>query len=252
MSMNPFTLAYNELLFRPLFNLLVGITNILPTHSVGVSTIVVTIIVRLILLPPSLHHARNLQKNQTKMNAVKGDLKKIQKKYQNDQTKKAQATMALYKETGINPAAGCLPILIQLPILIALYRVFLIGMGSETFSFLYPFVAQPETVKLSFLGLDLAQPSMQLALLAGIFQFTHMRLFTSTAPQAPTAGNDQASQMTAAMQKNMAYIFPVMTVFIAIQFPAALALYWVASTIFGIVQQYFFKRFLKISSNIPV
>jgi YidC/Oxa1 family membrane protein insertase len=249
--MNPLSFAYNELLFRPLFNLLVGITNILPTHSVGFSILTVTLIVRALLLPSALHQARQMQANQSKMSGLKKELKKIQQQHKNDAAKKAEATMKLYRQAGVNPASGCLPLLIQLPILIALYRVFLIGLGEETFHFLYSFISQPEIVQLSFFGLDLTQASLSLALVAGLGQFALMRQVSPPAAQAGVpGGNEQSAQMMASMQKNMAYIFPVMTVFIAMQLPAALSLYWVASTVFGIVQQRLFKKYLNISVGV--
>ena len=251
--MNLFSLAYTELLFRPLFNLLVGITSLLPTHSVGISILVVTCIVRFILLPSSIQQAKAMQNNQAKMGGLKKELKKINKKYKDNKAKKSEATMALYKEAGINPASGCLPLLIQLPILIALYRVFLTGMGPETSSFLYTFISRPELVNMTFINIDLAQTSLVLALLAGTFQFILMRMASPAAspPPSPSA-DDQSAVMMASMQKNMAYLFPVMTVFISMQLPAALALYWVASTIFGVAQQYFIKKKLNISSPTPI
>ena len=247
--MSPFSLAYNELLFRPLFNLLVGITNLLPGHNIGISILVVTLLVRLILLPVSWHQAKTMSKNQSKMGELKKELDRINKKYKNNQSKKAEETMRLYKEAGVNPASGCLPLLIQLPILIALYRVFLTGTGPETFSFLYSFVSEPTAIQLYFLGINLASPSVLLALMAGAFQLISMRLISSTsAPSTP--GDEKTAAMMASMQKNMAYIFPVMTVFICLQIPAALALYWVASTLFGIGQQYYLKKRLN-TNNIP-
>jgi len=243
--------VYNELLFRPLFNFLVVITNFLPGHNIGVSILIVTIFVRLILLPPSLHQARQMQTNQTKMAELKGQLSKIQKKFSNNQQKKAEETMKLYKEAGINPASGCLPLLIQLPILIALYRVFLVGINPETYQYLYGFVAAPNVAQLNFLGLDLTQTSLLLAIIAGVFQFILMKS-VSPAQAPPPSGDDQSAQMMASMQKNMAFIFPVMTVFIAMQLPAALGLYWVATTIFGIVQQYIFKKYLNVASSVAM
>jgi YidC/Oxa1 family membrane protein insertase len=161
--------------------------------------------------------------------------------------------MALYRRAGVNPASGCLPLLIQLPILIALYRVFFIGLSPETFHLLYPFVDPPAAAQLSFLGISLTQPSLRLAILAGVSQFVLMRQATPGVNQNQLpAGNDQSAQMMASMQKNMAYIFPAMTVFVSLQLPAALALYWVASTLFGIVQQYLFKKYLKVESNVAV
>ncbi|MEX1997378.1 MAG: YidC/Oxa1 family membrane protein insertase [Candidatus Andersenbacteria bacterium] len=246
--MNIFTFLYNEVLFRPLFNLLVGVTNILPTHSVGVAIIIVTFITRLILLPSAWHHAKQLQKNQGKMADLQRELKVIQEKHKNDKAKKAEATMALYKKSGINPASGCLPLLIQLPILLALYRVFFIGLGPETFQHLYPFVSSPATLQSSFLGIPLSNPSLLLAILAGIAQFIQMRFFTPTPPSSPGL-NESSEQMMASMQRNMMYIFPVMTVFISLQLPAALALYWLVSTILAIGQQYIIKKRLHLTTT---
>src|SRR5689334_3771800 len=127
--MNIISLAYQEVLFRPLFNLLVGITNILPNHSIGIAIILLTIITRLVLLPFAWHQARQMQHNQQKMVKLQDQLKALKEKHKDDKAKQAEATMALYREAGINPASGCLPLLIQLPILIALYRVFFAGVG---------------------------------------------------------------------------------------------------------------------------
>ncbi len=250
--MNPLSFLYNELLFRPLFNLLVGLTNILPTHNVGISIILVTLIVRIALLPFSIHQAKNASKHQTKLSQLRTELDKIKEKYKHDQAKQAEATLALYKQAGINPAAGCLPLLIQLPVLLALYRVFLIGLGSETYSYLYPFINAPQALQLSFLGLALTKPSFPLALIAGVSQFALMRLASPPSPTPPPPGD--STQLMAAMQRNMSYMFPVMTVFIALQLPAALALYWVATTVFAIVQQYVLKYTLKLNSagTVPI
>lgn len=248
--MNIFTLLYNEVFFRPLFNLLVGVTNLLPTHNVGISIIVVTAIVRVILFPSALHQARHLGRNQQKMADVQQDIKAINEKYKNDPAQKSKATLALYKKAGINPAAGCLPLLVQLPILIALYRVFLIGMGPDTWHSLYAFVGAPTALQLSFLGINLNEPSVRLAVIAGVAQFFQMRLAMAATPSP--AGDNSNAQLMASMQRNMQYIFPVMTVFISIQLPAALGLYWVVSTLLGIVQHYAFRRFLKISVSTPM
>lgn len=249
--MNIFTWGYNEILFRPLFNLLVGIANILPTHSVGWAIIVVTLIVRLVLLPSSLHQAKSAQKNQDKMAKLQKELKRIQEQYKDDSTKQAEETMRLYREAGINPASGCLPLLIQLPILIALYRVFYIGLGPETYHYLYSFMSAPQAIQTAFFGIPLTQPSFVLGIIAGLGQFVLMRFFTPTPTTSTSSATDESAQMMAMMQKNMTYFFPVMTTFAALQVPAALALYWVASTVFGIAQQYIVKRVLHLSTNPP-
>ena len=249
--MNVFMTAYTELLFRPLLNLLVVITNALPNHSVGLAIIVVTLLVRLVLLPSSWQQAKQASRNQAKMKEVQGELDAIKKKHKDDRAKQAEETMAVYRKAGINPAAGCLPLLIQLPILIALYRVFLLGLNGDSFQYLYPAVGAPEVLTTTFLSIPLDAPSLLLGVIAGIGQFFLMRSTLQATSQMPGA-DEQSAQMMASMQRNMMYIFPVMTIFIALQLPAALSLYWVASTFFAMGQQYLIKRALKTEAAVPV
>lgn len=250
--MNPLATLYTEVLFRPLLNLLIGITNILPGHAVGWAIIAVTVIVRLILLPSSLHHARKMQSNQGKMQQLKADLDRLKKEHKGNKGKQAEETMKLYRRAGINPASGCLPLLIQLPILIALYRVFLTGLNPETFQFLYSFVAVPAEINFTFGGINLHEPSLLLGILAGAGQFIQMKwLSPSPGAMSQPGASEDAAAMMASMQKNMMYIFPVMTVFIALQLPAALSLYWAISTIVGMLQQYILKRALALKDNPP-
>lgn len=247
--MNPFTFAYTEFLWRPLFNLLVGLTNVIPGHFMWVAIILVTLAVRLILLPLSLQQARQAQRQQTKMADVKQEIKRIQAQYKGDKQKQAQETMAAYRRAGVNPASGCLLLLIQLPILLALYRVFLTPIAPESFPYLYGFVSAPTAVNLSFFGIELTQGSLLLAVLAGIAQFIQVRYFSPTPTTPPSASDDDSSaQMMAAMQRNMAYIFPVMTVFISLRLPSALALYWIVSISLAILQQLILQKALRLNS----
>ena len=248
--MNIISLVYTEGLFRPLLYLLIGITNVLPGHAVGWSIIFVTIIVRLILLPSFLHQARVMQKNQEKMKSVQAQLDEAKKKHKNDKAKHAEETMRIYKEAGVNPATGCLPLIIQLPILIALYRVFFSGLTPSTYHYLYNFVAHPTHLSFAFLGLNLNAPSFLLGCVAGGLQFIQMK-FLAAQPQAQPGANEEAAAMMASMQKNMMYIFPAMTIFIALRLPAALALYWAVSTSFGILQQLIVRRSLHLTNNLP-
>lgn len=248
--MNIISFVYTEVLFRPLLNLLIGITNVLPGHSVGWAIVFVTIIVRLVLLPSFLHQAKTMQRNQEKMKQMKGKLDELKKKHKNDKSKQAEETMRLYREAGVNPASGCLPLIVQLPVLIALYRVFFSGLTPSTYHFLYAFVAIPSALSFTFLTLNLSTPSILLGAIAGVFQFIQMKYLTP-APQSQPGANDETAAMMASMQKNMMYIFPVMTVFISIRLPAALALYWSVSTLFGIIQQLVVKKSLKLTENPP-
>ncbi len=240
------SLVYNEILFRPLFNLLVGVADILPGHNLGVAILVVTLIVRLMLLPFSLYQARHASHQQKKMTELKAELKKINERFKDDSAARSQATLALYRKAGINPAGGCLPLIIQLPILIALYQVFLSGIGPETAHYLYSFVTLPVSLSYVFIGINLTTPNLWLALLAGAAQFFQMKTMTA-APATPGA-DEKSAQMMASMQRNMAFIFPVMTVFITLRLPAALALYWVATTLFALTQQYILKRTMHVTT----
>lgn len=250
--MNPLSFVYTEILWRPLFNLLVGLTAAIPGHFMWVSIVLVTLVVRLILLPFSIKQAKQAQGSQGKMAGLQTELKKIQEQYKDDKQKQASETMALYRKAGVNPASGCLLLLIQLPILIALYRVFLTEIGPASAHFLYSFVHLPETMNLSFLGLNLTQPSLRLAIAAGVMQFIQVRFFSPTPPPTPMAGGDESTaKMMAGMQRNMAYIFPAMTVFISLQLPSALALYWIISILFAIAQQKILQRALHLSAPPP-
>jgi YidC/Oxa1 family membrane protein insertase len=250
--MNIFLTLYNEALFRPLFNLLVGITNTLPGHNVGLAIILVTLIIRLVLLPSSWHQIRQLQKNQEKTSHLKEKLAAINKQYKDDPAKKAEATLKLYREAGLNPLGGCLPLLIQFPVLIALYRVFLVGLGPDTWQYLYSFVTRPEIFHLFFLGIDLTSPSLLFGVLAGAAQFAQMRFFAPAKPLSPPSSNEDSAKMMESMQKNMTYIFPVMTIFISLSLPAALSLYWLTTTLFALLQSYLIKKITHTTLPIPI
>ena len=227
--MNIFSLLYNEVIYRPLFNGLIFLYNVIPGHDFGIAIIVLTIVTRIILYPLN----QKAIKSQKEMQVIQPKVKEIQQKYKDDKEKQGRALMELYKQHKINPASGCLPILVQLPILWGLFSVLRAGLNPEKLSQLYSFVAHPSVINNIFLGiLDLSQKSIILAILAGIAQFIQSKMIT---PQtSPASGSDFSSLMS----KQMLYFFPVITVFIAASLPAGLALYWVATTVFGIGQQY--------------
>lgn len=229
--MSILNLLFNEVLYRPLFNGLIFLYNIIPGHDFGIAIIVLTLIIRAILYPVS----QKTIKSQKALQDLQPKIKEVQQKYKEDKGKQGRALMELYKTHKINPASGCLPILIQFPILIALFSVFRTGLDPAKLNGLYSFVAHPGTINHFFLGLiDLAQRNLILAILAGLAQFVQSKMMTASQPTAGT-GTDFASMMS----KQMLYLFPILTIFIAAKLPAGLALYWMTITIFGIVQQYF-------------
>lgn len=229
------TLLYNEILYRPLFNGLIFLYNVIPGHDFGVAIIALTLVIRLILYPLN----QKAIKSQRALAELQPKIKEVQLKYKNDKEKQGAALMELYKAHKINPASGCLPFLVQFPVLIALFSVFRSGLDPEKLNSLYSFVAHPGTINNMFLGLiNLAEKNYVLAILAGALQFVQTKMMTPKNQKAPAAAGDFSSMMN----KQMLYFFPILTTFIAASLPAGLGLYWVAMTAFGIIQQYFVMK----------
>lgn len=235
---------FNEIIFRPLLNLLVFVFNILPGDDLGVAIIGVTLLIRFILYPLSY----KALKSQKKLADLQPQLKEIQDKHKKDKQAQSRAVMSFYKENGVNPFAGCVPFIIQLPILIGLYRVFLIELTPENLTGLYSFVATPQNIDLIFLGfINLAQPSALLAVLTGFAQFLQSKVTFSQRKNigASQSGSGATRDFQNIMGKQMTYVLPVVMVFIALSFPAGLALYWFVTTLFSFVQQYVINRKMK-------
>ena len=171
--------------------------------------------------------------------------------YAKDQQAQAQATMELYKNHKINPFASCLPMLIQLPILIALYSVFRDGLASNGISnHLYSFIADPGKINPVSLGaFNLSLPNYILAVLAGAAQF--LQTWTMSRKQPPktagTGGKDE--DMMAMMNKQMLYVVPIMTIIFGIKLPAGLTVYWLLSTLLMVGQQWIISKKAKSSSS---
>jgi YidC/Oxa1 family membrane protein insertase len=217
-------------LTQPLLNALIWLHNLLPGNDIGWAIIVLTVLVRFLLYPSFQKQIRS----QRQMQKIQPQMEEIRKKHKDDKDAQARATMEFYKENKINPLSACLPALIQLPILFALYRVFLTSLGGdEVVSQLYAFVADPGVINTNFLGIvDLAQRSIILGLLAGAFQFVQSKMLM---PKVSPGSKDISSAMT----KQMTYLLPVVTVFISASLPAGLALYWIVTTLFAIAQQFY-------------
>lgn len=230
-----FITIFNEALYRPLLNILFLFYHYLPGQDLGIAVIFLTILIKFLFYPLG---AKTL-KSQKALSELQPKIKEIQEKYKENKEKQSKAMMELYKERKINPFSGCLPLLIQFPILIALYQVFLKGLRPEAMSSLYSFMPQISQIDPTFLGIvNLSQPNAILAILAGITQYFQLKI----APQTKKAKGKQfdVSQM---MTKQMTYLFPVFAIFICFKLPSAIALYWVVMTLFTIGQQYLvFKK----------
>lgn len=246
--MNIFIEAFNTILYKPLFNALVFLYEYLPGHDFGVAVIVLTLLIRIVLYPLMVKSI----KSQKVLQGLQPKLKEIQQKYKDDKETQTKETMALYKKEKINPFGGCLPLLLQFPILIALYRVFWKGLLPGAMDSLYPFVSNPGTIDPNFLNvMNLGQPSIILAVLAGIAQFFQTKM---TVPKTQKAKNEggQTAQFSDMMQKQMLYFFPIFTVFIVWKLPSAIGLYWIVTSLFSIFQQYLIYKPQKESLIKPV
>ena len=224
---------YNIILYQPIYNGLVFFYNIIPWHDFGLSIIIITILLKVILYPFSV----KALKSQKALQELEPKIKAIQQQYKDNKQEQAKATMELYKTEKVSPFSSCLPLLIQFPFLIALYQGMSKALASKGFEVLYPFVSNPGTIKvLAFGALDLSKPNIILAVLAGLSQFFQTKMLPVKTPAAAGSGAKDESQM-AMINKQMQYMMPLMTVFIGMSMPAGLTMYWFFMTLLTIGQQ---------------
>lgn len=223
---------FTTIFYQPILNLLVFLYNTVSFQDLGVAIILLTVIIKAILWPlnkKSIKSQKDLQELQPKLNELK-------KQYGDDKMGLSQATMNLYKESKINPLSSCLPLLIQLPFLFAVYRVFRDGLNNKL-DLVYSFINKPEVINGVFLGfLDLNKPSIYLAVLAGLAQFWQAKMMSTKKPEVKTDSSKDES-MTSIMNKQMLYFMPAITIFIGISLPGGLTLYWFIITLLTALQQ---------------
>ncbi|MBI3442571.1 MAG: YidC/Oxa1 family membrane protein insertase [Candidatus Sungbacteria bacterium] len=243
--MNIFSLIYTDFFWRPLFNGLVFLYNALPVHDLGLAIIILTIVIRL-LLAPLFWKAQQSQKN---MAAMQPELKKIQADLKHDREKQGRAIVELYAKhhmSPLSPVSGCLVMLIQLPILFALFGVFRAILDPSQLSYLYAFVAKPATLNpVSFGILNLAHRSIPLGVLAAISQYFQI---TMTMPSPASVGADE-SEFARAMRTQAPFLFPAVIFIAALSSPAALGLYWTVLNVFGILQELLVKKLWKRNAS---
>src|SRR3989338_997032 len=227
---------YHTFFFDPLYNLLVLLFEVLPWVDAGLIVIFLTILVRLIIFPLS----RKAVLTQVKMSEIAPDLAKIKEKYKDKAEEQARLTLALYKEKGVNPFSGILVIIIQIPIILALYQIF-IHLPEINSSLLYSFVTIPDHINTTFLGvLDITAKSSFLALLAAISTFFQFQI--SAKGQIQPKGNSFSDNLTRSMQTQMKYIFPVIIFLISYRISGVIALYCLTTNLFSIGQEIFIRR----------
>lgn len=230
---------FNAVFYNPIYNALVALVAAVPGSDVGVAVILLTIVIRLVLLPFSLSAART----QLAMKNLEPKLKELKEKHKGDKEKEALETLALYREEKVNPFASILTVFIQIPVLLALYWVFLYEpLSAVNTARLYGFTPVPRTVSFEFLGLILITgKSLVLALLAGLTQFLQAHMALSGTMKPSTSGGMQGDfQKVMGMQ--LKYVFPFIIGVISYTSSSAIALYFITTNLAGAVQEWHVRR----------
>lgn len=223
---------FNLFLYQPLFNILIFLYAYFPGRDFGIAVILLTLLVKFIFYPLG-----NLAiKSQKSLTRIQPKLEEIKKKYKDNKEKLVEETLNLYKREKINPFAGIIPLLIQLPILIALYQLFLRGFNSDQFFLLYSFVPYPGQIDTFFLNLfDLSSPNLYLAILAGVAQFWQAKMMITSVNKKNGLKKFSFQEI---FQKQTLYFLPLFTVLILSKIPSVIGLYWLTMSLFTIIQQY--------------
>lgn len=233
------TWLFNTILYAPFLNLLVFLYNTVAFHDFGVSIVLTTLVIRLILSPLSIKAFRS----QKILNELQPEVKQAQEKFKNDPQRQTKEIMGLYRRYNINPFSGCLPLLIQLPVLIALYRISISGFEDGALSVLYDFIKNPGPLNQTSLGfIDLTKRSFPLSVIAGASQFFQTKLSMSS-QKSSVLQKDQKSNPLIMMNQQMLYFLPLITIIVSLSFPAGLPLYWIATTLFSIGEQLYINKF---------
>jgi len=231
---------WNLIFYKPLYNALVFLVDALPNNSLFIAVVILTIIVRFIISPLSY----KALKTQINTKALQPQINAIKEKF-TDKQEQARETFALYKANGVNPFSSFLLILVQFPIIIALYWVFRDGGIEIDPTLLYSFVPNPENINLTSFGVDLTERNYLLAFLTGLTQYIHISRSASFKQSDTGSKKTQQEEMMAMVGKSMKYTMPIMITGFAFFIGGAVALYWVTSNIFMIIQETYIQKRLK-------
>ncbi len=227
---------WNLVLYQPLLNALAFLVSIIPGGDVGIAVIILTVLVKVILFPLS----QKSIESQARMNIIAPELQKI-KDSGASKEEQATRTFELYKQHKANPFSGCLLLLIQIPIIFALYYVFLKGINFQS-GVLYPFIHVPAHMNMIFLGIvDISKKSLVLALLAGVSQSLQAHFMPKPIASTGLKASFQES-FGKSMNMQMKYVFPFVVAFIAYNISGAISLYWITSNLFMVAQQIYIKN----------
>lgn len=243
---------FNLFFYKPLYNGLIFLITTLPWADIGIVVILFTCIVKLVLFPLS----KKSVLTQIKMKEIQPELDAIKEKHKDNKQEQALKVMALYKDKKVNPFSGILLIFIQIPIIFALYFVFLKGgLPKINTDLLYSFIKTPKSINISFLGLmDITQKSYVMAFFAALTQFFQVKFATPQFKKKDSGSNTSSfkDDLAKSMSIQMKYILPVIIFFISRGLPAVVALYWTTSNLFAIGQELYLRRTHKNSKIAPI
>ncbi|MES2931510.1 MAG: YidC/Oxa1 family membrane protein insertase [Patescibacteria group bacterium] len=232
---------FHTVLYTPIYNLLMFLTDILPGQDIGLAVVAATLIVKVILMPLSFAALRT----QRAIKAIEPEMKEIREKLKDDKENQAKEMFALYKKYGVNPFAGLLTLIIQLPIVIALYWVFnnktLLSVDT---SILYSFVPAPLAISPLFLGIfSITGVSITLALIAAVTQFAY-GWYAIPVPEKSTKkpGTDMQADFGRSLAMQMRFMLPVFIGIAAYYTSVAIALYFITSNLVGILQEFIIRQ----------
>lgn len=233
---------FHAVAYDPIYNLLIFLVDVIPGGDVGLAVILATVAVKIILFPLSLSAVRT----QMVLKTVQPKIKEIQERLKEKKEEMAKELMALYAKYKINPFSSLLLFIIQIPIIIALYLVFLHeAFPNINVDLLYTFVPIPEVISLSFLGFfEITEKSILLALAAGITAFFQVR-FAMPAPGPRKEDASMKDDMIRNLQIQMRYLMPVLITVFAYMISAVVALYFITSNLFAIGQELYMRQTVK-------
>jgi YidC/Oxa1 family membrane protein insertase len=221
---------FDTFLYQPTFQALVWIYQTIALENIGLALILLTIAIRIILYPLFYKQAEQA----AVMQKVQPKIKEIQKKHKDNKEEQGVELSRLFKENKVNPFSGFVILLVQLPIMIAIFQVIRKELTNGAFA---------DTM---FLGIDLATASIPMAIIAAAFQYVHAKM-TMPGGKKLEGGEKDAAATTGKM---MTYLAPGITLVILARLPAALGIYWITSTIVGIGQQYVVNKKIKSKEKV--
>lgn len=236
---------FHEIFYKPMYNVLVYILSLLPSHDVATAVIILTIVVKVVLLPLS----KKMFLSQIAQKKVQPIISKLQEEYKNDRQMLGMKMLEVYREHKLNPLSSIFLMFIQIPIVFALYFVFSDG-GLPVLKIedLYAFTPRIMDIQYVLFNIDFTKASVYIGILASLFQYIQIRLSLNNIAQNPEVSNKSISELKPEemiqrqMTVMMKYIIPFFILLASLQVSAAVALYWIVSSIFMIAQELYFRK----------